>query len=139
MLKFEISYGPLLAIALANFILSWAWYSPLLFAKPWAKALGIKMDRKMTEAEKKKMPLLFGGAIFSSFALSFVLQVLVKNTGVISFGQGACLGGICWLGFALTHSLGTLWEGRSHVVILVNNGLFFLTYAIFGGILAVWH
>jgi hypothetical protein len=139
MLKFDLALAPFFAIAVANFLFSWLWYSPLLFAKPWAKALGIKMDRKMTEAEKKKMPLLFTGAIASSFALSFALQVLVRSVGAAEFGQGACLGGVCWLGFALTGSLGTLWEGRKAMVLLVNNGLFLLTYAVFGGILAIWH
>ena len=34
---------------------------------------------------------------------------------------------------------GTLWEGRSPVVLLINNGLFLLTYVVFGAILGVWH
>jgi len=139
MLKFELTLTPFFCIALANFVFSWLWYSPLLFAKPWAKALGMDMNRKMTDAEKKKMPLLFAGAIFSSFALSLVLQVLVRSVGATDFSQGAALGTLCWLGFALTGSLGTLWEGRKTLVLVVNNGLFLLTYTVFGGILAAWH
>ena len=138
MLSFSVSILPLIVIAIVNFVLSWLWYSPMLFANPWAKALKIKMNKKMSPADKAKMPKLFAGAIFSSFALSFVLQVLVHGTNCNDFGQGAVVGLLAWVGFALTGSLGTLWEGRPGVVVAINNGLFLLTYVVFGGILAIW-
>jgi hypothetical protein len=139
MLKFDLNLAPLFAVAVANFLLSWLWYSPLLFAKPWAKALGLDIEKGMTEEDKKRMPMLFASGIFSSFALSFALQVLIYSLGASTLGQGALIGALAWFGFALTGSLGTLWEGRKPTVLLVNNGLFFVSYAVFGGIIAVWH
>jgi hypothetical protein len=139
MIKFDINLGQFFAIAIVNFFLGWMWYSPLLFAKPWMKALSMTPARMMTKEAKAKMPMLFAGAIISSFAFSFVLQVLVRSLGAQDFMQGAVIGVLAWLGFALTSSLGTLWEGRSAIVLQINNGLFIFSYAIFGGILAAWH
>jgi hypothetical protein len=140
MLKLDVNLAPFFAIALANFILGWLWYSPLLFMKPWMKALGKDPNkRQMSAKDKERMPMLFAGAIISSLALSFALQVLVHSVGASDFGQGAVLGLLLWMGFALTTSLGTLWEGRSGIVIQVNSGNSLVAYVLFAGILAAWH
>lgn len=138
MLDFQVSVVPLAVVTVANFFLSWLWYSPLLFMKPWAKALGFWGKTEMTPEEKKAMPLLFLNGIVASLLLALGLQVLVRSLGAAGFGEGALIGIVLWAGFALTHSLNTLWEGRKIVVLAINNGLFLLTYAVFGGILAVW-
>jgi hypothetical protein len=138
MLQFQVSVLPLIVIAVANFFLSWVWYSPALFMKPWATALGTYGKKGMTEQEKKAMPGLFLGGLIASFLLSYGLQVVVHSAGVTSFAGGLLVGVVAWFTFALTHSLNTLWEGRKGVVLVINNGLFLLTYAVFGGIVAVW-
>lgn len=138
MLRFDVSPLPLAVIALVNFIMSWLWYSPLLFAKPWMRALGRSADRAMTDKEKREMPALFASGIVASFLLSYALQVFVHSVGAESFAQGLLVGIALWGGFALTHSLNTLWEGRKPPVLVINNGLFLITYGIFGGLLAVW-
>ena len=51
---------------------------------------------------------------------------------------GAAVGLLAWLGFTLTSSLDTLREGREGVGLAINNGLFALTYVLFGAVLAVW-
>ena len=138
MLDFHVSWLPLLVLSLANFVLSWLWYSPLLFAKPWMKALGLDGEHEMSEAEKKRMPLLFLGGIVASALVVYAIMVLVNSTGAASFSQGALIGVVVWAGFALTHSMNTMWEGRKTMVLVINNGLFLLTYTVYGAILAVW-
>jgi hypothetical protein len=56
MIDFTVSAIPLIVLSLCNFILSWLWYSPVLFAKPWMKALGHQEGHEMTEAERRRMP-----------------------------------------------------------------------------------
>lgn len=138
MLQLTPSWIPLAAVALANFFLSWLWYSPVLFMKPWAKALGTYGKTEMTEREKKAMPFLFLSGLAASLILAYGLQVFVRSVGAATFPGGAAVGVAAWFAFALTHSLNTLWEGRKPAVLLVNNGLFLFSYAVFGGILAVW-
>jgi hypothetical protein len=41
MFDFSIAIVPLIVITFVNFFFSWIWYSPLLFMKPWAKALNL--------------------------------------------------------------------------------------------------
>lgn len=138
MLDFTVSPLPLVVVAAVNFILSWLWYSPLLFMKPWAQALGTYGKTEMTEEEKKAMPFLFLSAVVVSFILSYGLQVVVHSIGAETFLQGVLVGIVLWAVFALTHSLNTLWEGRKPIVLAINNGLFLVTYALFSGIVAVW-
>lgn len=139
MLSLSVQIPQLLAIALANFVLGWLWYSPVLFAKPWAKALGLKLDpKKMSKADKARMPYLFGGAIVSSLLLSFVMQTLVRGLGAQTFMQGALVGLALWLGQIVPYGLGGLWEGRKNVVIGINLGNYFVANLVFAGILAVW-
>jgi hypothetical protein len=138
MIDFNVSIMPLVVLTVANFFLSWVWYSPLLFAKPWMKALGIDPKHTMTEEDKKKMPWLFLSGIVASFLVVYGMMVIVHNLKATGFFSGAGIGAILWAGFALTHSLNTLWEGRKPVVLIINNGLFLLTYALYGGILAIW-
>ena len=63
MLDFSFSWLPFVVVAVANFFVSWLYYSP---AVPWFKAwqIGVGMDpnkRQMTEADRKAMPRLMGG------------------------------------------------------------------------------
>lgn len=141
MLNFAIPLGHVAALALANFLLSWAWYSPLLFAKPWMLALGMDPDRgmaDMSEAEKKKMPFLMLGGVVSSLLKVLVMALLVGSLNIQDAGTGAELGLLAWAGLTLSASIDTLWEGRKPKVLLINNALFALTYAGLGAALAVW-
>jgi hypothetical protein len=140
MVDFSVSWLPLLTIALANFLLSWLYYSP---AVPWFKAwlIGAGQDpnkKEMTAEDKKAMPRLMGGAVVSSLLLSYGLQVFVRSVNAVVFGTGALVGLAAWLAFAVTHSLNSQFEGRKPVVLVINNVLYLLTYAVFGGLFAVW-
>jgi hypothetical protein len=138
MIDFSLSPLPFVVLSLANFALSWVWYSPLLFAKPWMRALGKEAGHQMSEEERRAMPLLFASGLLSSCLFVYGLMVAVHSLGCTDFLSGACLGALLWLFFVLTHSLNTLWEGRRALVLLINNGLFLLTYAGFGGLFAIW-
>ena len=141
MLQCTHSVAPIALVALANFLLSWVWYSPLLFAKPWMIALGLDPNRgakDMTDAEKRRMPFLFLGGALSSVLRATALAVLASSLGAKTFSDGAAIGLLTWAGFALTYSFDTLWEGRKGKVLLINNGLLVLTHATFGGVLAIW-
>jgi hypothetical protein len=139
MLNLTLQAPQFLVIALANFMLGWLWYSPLGFMKPWAKALNLDLNKpEMSAEDKRRMPFLFGGALLSSLALSFVLQVLVRSLNAQDFGQGAVIGLALWGGLIIPYGLGTLWEGRKAVVIAINLGNYLVACVIFAGVLAAW-
>ncbi len=139
MLDFHVSIGPFFAVAAANFILSWLYYSPPM---PWFKAwqIGVGVDpnkTEMTEEDKKSMPRLMGGSVAASFLLSYGLQVIIHSIGG-NFMTGLLTGAVAWFTFALTHSLNTQFEGRKPVVLIINNVLYLVTYCLFGGVIALW-
>jgi hypothetical protein len=109
MIDFSVSAAPLVVLAVCNFFLSWIWYSPMLFAKPWMRALGIDPKRVMTAEDKKKMPVLFLSGIIASFLVVYGMMVIVHSLKATGFLSGMGAGVVVWAGFALTHSLNTLW------------------------------
>jgi UDP-N-acetylmuramyl pentapeptide phosphotransferase/UDP-N-acetylglucosamine-1-phosphate transferase len=140
MIDFSFSWLPFVVIGLVNFFLSWIYYSPVV---PWFRAwqVGVGMDPKkkgMTEADRKAMPRLMGGAVVASFLFSYGLQVVVHSVKATDFVTGLIAGIVIWAGFAVTHSLNTQFEGRKPVVLVINNVLYLVTYAVGGGVLAVW-
>jgi UDP-N-acetylmuramyl pentapeptide phosphotransferase/UDP-N-acetylglucosamine-1-phosphate transferase len=140
MLHFEVSWLPLVVVALVNFVLSWLYYSPVVpWFKTWQISTGMDPNKKeMTEEDKKAMPRLMGGALVATFLFAYGLQVVVHSVGAADFGSGALAGLVVWAAFAVTHSLNTQFEGRKPVVLVINNVLYLLTYAGFGGLVAVW-
>jgi hypothetical protein len=140
MLDFSLSWLPFVVIAVVNFFLSWIYYSP---SAPWFRAwqVGVGLDpnkKEMSAEDKKAMPRLMGGAAIASLLLSYGLQVVVYSLKALDFGSGLLVGLILWLAFVVTHSLSTQFEGRKPVVLVINNVLYAVTYAIFGGLMAVW-
>jgi hypothetical protein len=140
MLDFSVSVLPLIVVALANFFLSWLYYSPgVPWFKAWQKGVGMDPNKTaMTEEDKKAMPRLMGGALVATFLFSYGLQVLVHSLKAADFGTGALIGLVAWLAFTVSHSLNTQFEGRKPVVLVINNVMYLITYAAFGGLSAVW-
>lgn len=140
MLDFSVSLVPLFVVAIVNFVLSWVYYSPMVpWFKAWVVGTGNDPNKKeMTEAEKKEFPGIMLGALASTFLLAYGLQVFVHSIHAADFVTGALVGLAAWLTFAVTHSLNSRFEGRKVVILVINNGLYLVTYVVYGGLLAVW-
>lgn len=139
MIDFRFSALPFIIIFIANFFLSWIYYSPIVpWFKTWQIGIGADINKtEMTEEDKKSMPRLMGGAVVSSLLLSYGLQIIVHSIGAKNFITGALVGFVLWMGFVITHSLNTQFEGRKPIILVINNGLYLVTYIVFGGIVAV--
>jgi UDP-N-acetylmuramyl pentapeptide phosphotransferase/UDP-N-acetylglucosamine-1-phosphate transferase len=140
MLDFSFLWLAFVVIAVANFFISWLYYSP---AAPWFKAwqVGVGMDpnkKQMSEADRKAMPRLMGGAVVASLLFSYGLQVFVHSIRATDFETGVLAGIAVWLAFTVSHSLNTQFEGRKPVVLLINNVLYLVTYAVGAGVVAIW-
>jgi hypothetical protein len=140
MLDFSISILPFLAVATANFIFSWLYYSPMVpWFVYWQKGIGMDTSKKqMTKEDMKDMPRLMGGALVATFLFSYGLQIIIHSLKANDFFSGALIGFVAWFAFTVTHSLNTQFEGRKPVVLLINNIWYVITYSLFGGIIAVW-
>jgi len=140
MIDFRFSILPFIIIGVANFILSWVYYSPIVpWFKTWELGVGADINKtQMTEEDKKSMPRLMGGAVVATFLFSYGLQIIVHSVNAINFSSGALVGFVLWIGFVITHSLNTQFECRKPIVLVINNVLYLLSYTVFGGIIAVF-
>jgi hypothetical protein len=131
----SLNFWAILVSGLFLWFLGAVWYSPPVFAKSWMAMLGIK------KGESNKNSLL-AGMISSSIGdliLAFALAHFVFWSGADSFGWGALIGFIVWLGFfAAPNFPQGLYENRPFKLFAINNGYWLVGLLIVGGILAIW-
>jgi hypothetical protein len=125
----------ILVSALIQWFLGALWYSPVLFAKPWMKLLGITPD------PTKRKSMVFGmiSSFVGSIILSFVLWHSIMWSGAESWASGAFIGFLNWLGFIAAPSFAQgIYESRPVKLFAINTGYWLVGLLITGGILAVW-
>ncbi|HTB23663.1 MAG TPA: DUF1761 domain-containing protein [bacterium] len=128
MLKFDLVWTHIAAVALVNFFIGFAWYS-FLFVKPWVAALKITPEDMRSPEAKRRMPMLMGAAALTALLLSFGSQVLVNSLGASDALSGALIGLFVAVVFIAAHASGSLFERRPLVVygISVLHGIAVLT------------
>jgi hypothetical protein len=125
----------ILVSAVILWVLGAVWYSPALFAKPWMAALGITPD------PSKKKGLLLGmiSSFVGDFILAFVLNHFTLWAHATTFGWGALIGFITWVGFFVAPSFPQgIYENRPFKLFFINNGYWLIGLIIVGGLLAIW-
>ena len=116
-------------------VLGAAWYSPPLFAKPWMAALGITPDKANKKGLIPGMILSFVGDLI----LAFVLAHVVGWAHAETFGWGAFIGALLWIGFIAAPALPQgIYENRPFKLFAINTGYWLIGLIVVGGILAVW-
>jgi hypothetical protein len=133
----HISHASILTIlvsAVFQWFLGAAWYSPALFAKPWMAALGIRPD-----GEKKGFVFAMICSLIASLILSFVLWHMVSWAEATTWGMGAFIGFLCWLGFIAAPSFPQgLYERRPAILFLINTGYWLVGMLVTGAVVAIW-
>jgi len=78
-------------------------------------------------------------SLIGDLLAAFVLLHIVLWSGASTFGAGAFVGFICWLGFfaATTFPQG-IYEGRPPQLFVINAGYWLVGLPTVGGLLAVW-
>ena len=72
----KIKLIPVLVVAALYWILGGIWYSPLLFAKPWVKAMGLDInDKAKMDAIRKSA----GSAYFQVFVVSLITALIFQR------------------------------------------------------------
>jgi len=133
----HFNHWALLVSALILWFLGAMWYSPALFAKPWMAALGIVPDKT-----KKNKSMMVGmiSSFIGDLILALVLAHIVLWSGADSWGWGAFIGFLVWLGFfAAPNFPQGIYEGRPFRLFAINMGYWLVGLMVVGGLLAVWH
>ncbi|MBI5276604.1 MAG: DUF1761 domain-containing protein [Burkholderiales bacterium] len=133
-MEVQIHYPAVLVAALINFAIGGLWYSPLLFAKVWAREAG------MTEAQLNQggMGRIFGLAFVANLVAAANLAAFVGPKATLGFGTFAGFAaGLGWVAMAL--GVTYLFERRSLKLWLVNSGYQVVAFTAMGALLGAWH
>ena len=130
----DFNIWAVLAAGLSSFALGGLWYSPVLFAKPWQREVGLT-DAQLSSANMVRV-----------FALSFVLSVLAAwmfamflgPRPSMLFGLGAGFAaGLFWV--TTSFGINYLFARRSVKLFLIDGGYHTLQFTLIGLILGLWH
>lgn len=135
-----MNYLAIIVAAVVNVAIGSAWYSPILFAKPWMKAMGMKPEdfeknRKNMGAGMYVPPMI--AALVSAFVLSWFINALNVTTAMGGLG----IGFLGWLGFTTTAQVLNSWvfsNGRPKELYFINTGYHLVIFCIMGAILGAW-
>lgn len=130
----ELNALAILAAAAAHFALGGLWYSPVLFAKPFTKAIG-KTDEELRDGSSPTMYLwAFLGGLVKSAALAVVLSWIGRDLGV---GAAAGVGALIGVGIHATADFtNALFEGRDRTLVAIGAGYDTVGLTLAGAILA---
>lgn len=92
----DVNFAAVAVAAVAYFVLGAIWYIPPVMGNMWAKAGGIDT------ADQSVNPLNFVGTLVAYFVAGISTAMLVVATGSDSAEEGAILGLVVGVGYALT-------------------------------------
>jgi hypothetical protein len=122
----------ILVAGVSAFVLGGAWYSPILFVKPWLAGAGLTEE----EVRRGNPAKIFGLSFVLTLVMSANLAAFLSGPPNLAWGLAAgALAGVWVVGF-----LGILYlfEHRPLKLFLVNGGYCMLALVIMGGILGAW-
>ncbi len=128
----DIAAINILGIAIATiiaFVIGGAWYSPLLFAKPWMRENGFT-----DEDHQGALLRIFGGSFVLLLIAGYVLSVIIGDDATV--WEGLRLGlavGVAFVaaGMGVTY----LFERKSPTLFFINAGYHMVTFTLMGVIL----
>jgi hypothetical protein len=135
-----INFWAVLVCAIATMVIGFIWYSPILFAPPWMRLMGIDPNDKAKLAELQKgAGKTYAISFVASVVSAVVLAKIIVVTTVITIPYGMKIGFAVWLGFVTTVQLtGALFSKQPGKLYLINTGYQLLCYLAMGAILAKW-
>ena len=130
----HLNHWAILVSAVMQWLIGATWYSPMLFSKPWADILKLNVNGK-----PKGMWVGMVAALVGDVVLCLVLAHLVRYAGASSFGAGAVVGGMVWLGFFAAPNVAQgIYEQRPFTLFAINQGYWLVCLVLAGGLLSVW-
>lgn len=132
----HLKYAAILACAVANFAIGWAWYSPMLFMKPWLKAIGKKPSQLKTDGMAGMMAGWFVGSFLSALTIAYLMHVSHAEDTVAALR----ITWAGWIGLTAAAASGDyLAQRRGFPLFAINMGELLVAFSVDAVILANWH
>ena len=136
----DINWWAVIVAAAVNMVAGALWYSPLLFAKPWSKMAGQKLEDMRKNAGPGYAVTTVGALVQAYILASFVSYVANFYPNYSSLKVGLMTGALAWVAFvAITQGVNTVFAGTRKKLWAINTGYFLVVLLINGVILATWH
>lgn len=134
-IQHEINFLAVAVTAAILWVIGAAWYSPVLFAKPWAKLVGVSKET----ARPGFMVLGMICSYVGDFVVALALAHLMVWSGAPTFGWGVFIGCLVWLAFyGAIQMPQTIFENKPFKLFAINGAYWLIGLGLSGGILAVW-
>lgn len=132
----EVNFLAVGLAAVLTFVLGMAWYSPLLFARPWMAAHGYAPE------DLRRMQSGMGPTYAASFACWFVMATVLALIAP-HFGEGVAptlhIGLHLWLGFSATVGLtGNLFSDKPLRLWFIDAGYQLASVVVMAVVLGLW-
>ena len=132
----SINYIAVVVAIVTNMALGAAWYSPLLFAKPWMAANGLT-EESISEAGSATKGYVV--AVIASIVIAFAIALFAQASGVDTAVEGLLLGLAAGLGFvATTLAASYIFESRPLKLYLINAGYPVVSFTLIGLLIGAW-
>jgi hypothetical protein len=129
-----LNFWAILVSAVVLWVLGAFWFSPALFAKPWAAIVGRPMGEKPKGVVHGMLSSFIGDLL-----LALVLEHFIVWSHAAGLPHGAFIGFITWLGFiAAVLYPQRIYEGRPFKYFAIVAGYWLIGLVAIGGILAIW-
>jgi hypothetical protein len=129
----ELNWIAILVAAFVPMVLGALWYSPMLFARPWMRAVG------RTPEEISGASLGYAISAIGAVITSYVLARIVRWAEVDDLLNGALVGLLVWLGFVATVlAVNTWFGGRPRALWAIDAGYQLVALLIMGAIHGAW-
>jgi hypothetical protein len=100
-------------------VLGFLWYSNILFAKPWMKAIG-KTEKQI---QAQSSPTVYIYSVVGAGIMLLILSSVLRWAGIAEPLPAVGVALAIWLGFVATSSaMNTAFENRGWPLWLIDNG-----------------
>ena len=126
----------ILVSAIGMFALGGTWYSPMLFAKAWARESGTPEEHNANpKVQIRFFTVLFLWLVLAAGTLDYVLGHWAPGDGIAHGLSVGFTGGIL---AAAVIGMDTLFERKSAKLFLINAGYYVLSFCAAGVILSLF-
>jgi len=135
----DVNWLAVIAAVVVNMVVGAIWYSPVLFAKDWAKLTGRKMN-EMGDGTKGYVLTTIGAFVQAIVLLHFVTYAGTFWYTYTDVEVGLLTAIWAWLGFvAIPQGVNMVFANTRKKLWAINTGYFLVVLLINGVILASWH
>ncbi|TVQ27626.1 MAG: DUF1761 domain-containing protein [Spirochaetaceae bacterium] len=130
----SLNWWAVLAGGALHWVLGAFWYSPLLFARPWAATKGIDMEND----EDGGSVWMYLSGLLAGMLLAAAMAVIVGLANATTFGSALILGVIVWAGFNGGPGLANAMFGGSLKLWLIDSSYPLTSVVLISLILTIW-